>query len=69
MACRVVLPARENLSRKGIGASQWCPVCGEGVESVVHKLVLYPAARVSWFSSPLGLRSEAIIENFFCLIW
>lgn len=64
-ACREVLPVKEKLSRKGIDNSQLCPAYNEEVESVMHALVLCPAAKIAWFASPLCLRSERIVAHSF----
>lgn len=64
-ACKNFILVRSNLSRRGLGNDQSCPICGFGNETVVHALVICPAMVASWFVSPLGLRCDQMSNGSF----
>lgn len=59
------LPVRANLKHKGVTVEEYCPVCGEEEESVLHLLTRCADAELIWYMSPLRLQTRKVqCRNF-----
>lgn len=52
------LPTLTSLFSKHVSVQVWCPVCQEGIETVMHSLVSCPRANQCWWTINLGTSSN-----------
>ncbi|KAJ4758203.1 Ribonuclease H-like superfamily protein [Rhynchospora pubera] len=64
------LPCMYELSRRKLKVSPMCPRCGMENETIHHLIFICTVSRVTWFFSPLGIRSEELpLQPVQTLLW
>ncbi|KAL5572537.1 hypothetical protein UlMin_022134 [Ulmus minor] len=54
------LPTKTRINRCILGIDTLCPLCGQGLESLLHLLLYCDTVKVIWFSSPWNIRPDAL---------
>lgn len=66
---REILPTRRELHRRRIVEDQRCPVCGDGVESVVHLFCNCSLAQRVWAHTSLSVVFGDVSFDSFPALW